>query len=87
MITLEQEFENRKAQHKFNILKIMLMDYYVTKEQTEPDIPEFMKDEYDKKRIELLAVGAIKDLACQCDSVKFNSLYERAWQKLAPVFD
>lgn len=85
---LESEFEQYKAQHKFCILKAMMMRYFETLESGQVDLPEFCKDIDAKHRYELLAMRELKHLITLGDNLeKFNSLYEKAWSELAPVLD
>lgn len=87
-MTLEKEFEEYKALHKYSILKAKMMRYFETIEQSEIDIPEFQKDEHDKNRIEFLANRELNALVLRDDNLqKFNSLYEKAWAELAPLLE
>ena len=82
MVSLEDEFEQYKAVHKLAILKVKIIDYYRTLEQTGINIPDFMRDDTPEKK----ADKDIKNLLLT-DINKFNSLYEKAWGELAPLLD
>ena len=82
MVSLEDEFEQYKALHKYSILKAMVIDYFQTLEQGEVNIPDFQRDDSPEKKAEKeLAKLAIADIN------RFNSLYEEAWCILAPILD
>ena len=74
ILSIEDEFENRKAKHKRDILKVMLMDY-------------FYSLGYSKTQLERLADIELHKMLCTSDITRFNSLYEQAWQKLVFIFD
>lgn len=82
MVTLEEEFEQFKALHKFSILKAMMIRYYETIQQGQVNLPDFMRDDTPEK----LADKDLKDLVLN-DINKFNSLYEKAYTELAPLLD
>lgn len=43
MITLEREFEEFKALHKYAILKVRIMQYYKDLEADSVNVPDFMR--------------------------------------------
>ena len=80
--TLEQEFEEFKAIHKFAILKAKMIDYYNTLEDGELNIPSFLRKDTPEKK----ADKDIRELLCLGDGgAKFNSLYEMAWDSMAEI--
>lgn len=82
MLTLEQEFEEFKALHKFSVLKGKMINYYRTIQQNEENLPNFMRDDTPEK----LADRDIRNLVLLNDGLfKFNSLYEKAWCEVAPM--
>ena len=82
MVTLEDEFEQFKAVHKLAILKAKMIDYYETLEQGKINLPDFQRDDTPE-------IKANKDVMylLLTDINKFNSLYEKAWNELAPILD
>lgn len=82
MGTLEREFEEMKALHKYSIMKAMIVNYYKTIQQNEVNLPNFMRDDTPEK----LAERDLKNLVLN-DINKFNSLYEKAYEELAPMLD
>lgn len=82
MVTLEDEFEQFKAIHKLAILKAKMIDYYETLEQGKINLPDFQRDDTPE-------IKANKDVMylLLTDINKFNSLYEKAWNELAPILD
>lgn len=81
-MTLEREFAEYKALHKYAIMKIMLMRYFQTVQQGGVNIPDFMRDDTPAR----LADREIKKLVIN-DINKFNDLYEKAYEELAPLLD
>ena len=81
-MTLEREFEEYKALHKYAIMKVMLMRYFRAIQQGGVNIPDFMREDSPER----LADREIKKLVIN-DINKFNSLYEKAYEELAPVLD
>ena len=83
-MTLEEEFEERKAIHKYAVLKAELLNYYISLNNAGATIPSFLqKQTPEDKANEYLA-----DLALKNDNFKtFNEKYELAWQKVAPFLD
>ena len=83
-LTLEEEFEQYKAVHKYSVLKAKIMDYYATLEQGQVNLPDFLRDDTPEK----LANRDLKELMSLNDGgVKFNSLYENAWNEIAEVLE
>lgn len=76
-ITLEQEFEQFKALHKYAVLKAKIMKYYSDLEVNAVDIPYFLKETPEQK--------ADKDLSYLLlfHKDKFNELYEEVWKEVA----
>ena len=81
-MNLEREFEEFKALHKYAILKAKMMDYYNTIQQGEVNLPDFMRDDTPEK----LADKELRNLVVN-DINKFNSLYEKAYEEIAPILD
>lgn len=81
-MTLEREFEEYKALHKYAIMKAMMMRYFKTLQQGEVNMPDFMRDDSPER----LADRELKKLVVN-DINKFNSLYEKAYEELAPLLD
>lgn len=82
--TLEQEFEEYKALHKYSILKARIMQYYADLEGTGVNIPDFLRDDTPEK----LADRDLQELLSTCSGIeKFNKLYEMAWQEIAESLD
>lgn len=82
MVTLEREFEEYKALHKYAVLKAKVMDYYNTLEQSQVNLPNFMRDDNAEK----LADRELRRLVLLDDNLAtFNRLYERAWEEIAEV--
>lgn len=81
-MSLEREFEEFKALHKYAILKAMMMRYFETVQQGEVNMPDFMRDDTPEK----LADKELRKLVVN-DINKFNSLYEKAYEELAPVLE
>ena len=81
-MNLEREFEEFKALHKYAILKAKMMDYYNTIQQGEVNLPDFMRDDTPEK----LADKELRNLVVT-DINKFNSLYEKAYEEIAPILD
>ena len=80
MPTLEQEFEEYKAIHKYAVLKAKLIQYYTDLNESQPlNIPTFLLAD----RIDRQADEDIKELLTLPDGIsRFNSLYERAWEEI-----
>lgn len=72
MVSLESEFESAKSEHKLNILKFMIADYYLS---AGVSIEEAL----------LLADKHIKNLLLNNDIEQFNKLYDKAYNTLAPL--
>lgn len=84
-MSLEQEFEQYKAIHKFAILKARLIQYYKDLEDGTVQIPDFMRV---GQRPEDLADRDIRNLISRSNNLnEFNILYEQAYQDLAEVLD
>lgn len=81
-MSLEREFEEYKALHKYAIMKAMMMRYFRTIQQGEVNMPDFMRDDSPER----LADKELKKLIVN-DINKFNSLYEKAYEELAPLLD
>lgn len=85
MQTLEREFEDFKALHKYAIMKVKLVRYFKDLEEGSIQLPDFLRpnDTPEKK-----ADKAIHELVTAPDGgAKFNQLYEQAYQELAEVLD
>ena len=83
--TLESEFEQFKAMHKYSILLAVAKKYYIDLQQSgRVNIPAFMQaniaEESAKKDLQRL-------LSLPDGGRKFNSLYEKAWQEVANLLD
>lgn len=80
MPTLEQEFEEQKALHKYVILKAKIVQYYKDlNEMQSPNIPTFLLTD----RIDQQADQDISEILRLPDGLyRFNSLYERAWEEI-----
>lgn len=84
-MSLEQEFEQYKAIHKFAILKARLIQYYKDLEDGTVQIPDFMRV---GQRPEDLADRDIRNLISRSNNLnEFNILYEQAYKDLAEVLD
>ena len=81
-MSLEREFEEYKALHKYAIMKAMMMRYFRTLQQGEVNMPDFMRDDSPER----LADRELKKLVVN-DINKFNSLYEKAYEAIAPLLD
>ena len=79
---LEEEFEQYKAVHKLSILKAKILNYFITIEQNEVNLPDFMRDDTPEQKTDKILKNLI-----MTDINKFNSLYEKAWSELAPILD
>lgn len=79
-LTLEQEFEQFKAIHKYAILKAKIMNYYQNIQDGQVNIPNFMRSDSPEK----LADRDLRNLILN-DTSKFNYLYELAYQELSEV--
>lgn len=78
--TLEQEFEERKAIHKYAILTAKLMKYYRDLD-TDNLIPDFMREEeYEKKARE-----DVKAIFNYDNGKLFNRFYELAWKEVKEI--
>jgi ArsR family metal-binding transcriptional regulator len=86
MITLEGEFERAKAEHKHNVLKVLIIDYlYTLYKSGKLTIPEFADAD---KYISILAERNIKDIVMLGDNMqRFNELYDMAYKVLSPLLD
>lgn len=83
MTSLEREFEEFKALHKFAILKAKITQYYRDLEDGQVLVPDFLRT---GQRPEDLAERDIKALVLKKDNLaEFNRLYEIAYQDLAEV--
>ncbi len=81
-MSLEQEFEEFKAIHKYSILKAVMMKYYSDLEEMreETNMPDFMREDTPEK----LAEKSIKTLILGEDGInRFNYFYDLAWNKVA----
>ena len=79
---LENEFEERKALHKYSVLMAKMISYYETIMANEIQIPFFMTDDTPETRAE----KAVRDVFNR-DKNEFNRLYELAWQEIAEKMD
>lgn len=75
--TLEHELTNRIEQHKENILKLKIKQYYQDLQNTGIRIPEFML-----VKPEILAEKEIEQLK-RSDRREFERLYDIAWWEYA----
>jgi hypothetical protein len=82
MGALEKEFAEYKALHKYAIMKAMLMRYFRTIQQGEVNIPDFLRDDSPERLVD----KELRNLVVN-DINKFNSLYEKAYEELAPMLD
>lgn len=83
MPTLEQEFEEYKALHKYAILKAKITQYYRDLESEQINIPDFQRI---GQRPEDLADRDLKALILRNDNLQeFNRLYELAYNDLSEV--
>ena len=83
MLTLENEFEQHKAAHKYAILKARIIQYYKDLEAGQVLVPDFQRI---GQRPEDLADRDLKELILRPDGLKkFNELYEHAYQDIAEV--
>ena len=86
MATLESEFERAKAEHKHNVLKVLIIDYlYTLYKSGKLTIPVFADAD---KYISILAERNIKDIVMLNDNMqRFNELYDMAYKVLSPLLD
>lgn len=85
MQTLEREFEDFKALHKYAIMKVKLVRYFRDLEEATAQIPNFLRP---NDTPEAKADQAIYELVNAPDGGKrFNQLYEQAYQEIAEVLD
>lgn len=78
MVTLEREFEEFKAMHKFSIVKASLISYYKTIQESGIKIPEFMQTSPEKMAdVEIAKLLDIKD-----GGRIFNRFYECCWHNV-----
>lgn len=85
MLTLEQEFEQYKAVHKYAVLKCKIIRYYKDLEADKVTVPDFQRI---GERPEDLADRDLRLMLSSPDGLKeFNRLYEMAYQDLAEVLD
>lgn len=85
MLTLEQEFEQYKAQHMYVIVRAKLLTYYKELEADKTNVPDFMRI---GQRAEDLADRDMNALLTTKDNgEKYKTLYEKAYQDLAEVLD
>lgn len=80
MRTLEQEFEEYKARHKFAILKAKIVQYLTDIEDGQVNIPHFMREDSPARQAHQLLCNLVLT-----DIGRFNSLYEKAWCEIAPL--
>lgn len=84
MITLEQEFTDCLAQHKYAVLKAKIVDYYRTLEMGKVNLPDFVRNDSP----EVLADRDLRHILCGENGLeKFNELYEAAWNSIAELLD
>ena len=77
-ISLEREFEEYKAQHKYSVLVAKMIDYYETIMADEILLPfDTPESRAEKSVMELY----------NRDKGEFNRLYEVAWQSIAEMMD
>lgn len=77
--SLEDEFEQYKALHKYAVLKAKMIMYYEVVLANSVELPPFMGGDTPEK----CADRDIKELALN-DINKFNESYEKAWCEIAP---
>ena len=85
MRTLEREFEDFKAIHKYAIMKVKLVRYFQDLEDGTIQLPNFLR-QHDTP--EAKADRAIRELVTAPDGGRrFNELYEQAYPELAEVLN
>lgn len=85
MTTLELEFEEYKAIHKYSILKARIIQYYRDIEANTVTVPDFQRR---GQTPEDLADRDLRLMLASPEGLKeFNRLYELAYQDLAGVLD
>lgn len=85
MITLEREFEEFKALHKYTMVKAKLVQFYMDLEADKPQLPDFMRI---GQRPEDLADQDLRRLITSENGLqKFNKLYDEAYETLAEILD
>ena len=71
-ISLENEFEQAKAQHKYSVLKAKMMAYYSTVDMCKINLPDFLREDNPEK----MADKELKNILCAPEGLKkFNELY------------
>lgn len=80
-LTLEKEFEEYKALHKYSVLKAKIMKYYMDLEEGQINLPDFLRETPENK-----ADRDISELL-MFHRDKFNELYERAWEEVRERLD
>ena len=82
MTTLEEEFEEFKALHKYSVLKAKIVMYYADLQDTGVNISYFLREDTPDK----LADRDLKTLlSSKRGFEEFNRLYEIAWKELAEL--
>lgn len=83
MATLEEEFEEFKALHKYSVLKAKIVMYYADLQDTGVNIPYFLREDTPEK----LAERDLKELLTKRGIKEFNRLYELAYQEVSQYLD
>lgn len=83
-MSLEMEFAEYKALHKYVILKAKITQYYKDLEDGQVNIPDFMRI---GERPEDKADRDIREMIANKDLVTFDILYQQAYEDLAEVLD
>lgn len=79
-LSLEREFEQAKALHKYSVLKAKMVAYFQTLEESQVNVPNFQR--IGQRAIDLADIE-IRHLLCRGDGgVEFNRLYELAYDEL-----
>lgn len=85
MISLEREFEEFKALHKYTMVKAKLVQFYMDLEADKPQLPDFMRI---GQRPEDLADQDLRRLITSKNGLqKFNKLYDEAYETLSEILD
>lgn len=83
-VSLEDEFEQYKACHKYSVLKAKMIDYYTTLDMGKVNLPNFLRNDSPEKR----ADEELRNIISMPDGMKrFNELYEIAWESIAELMD
>jgi len=81
-VSLEDEFSQAKAQHKYAVLKAKMIAYYQAVDEGKINLPDFLRSNSPEKR----ADNDIQNILASDDGLKkFNELYEIAWNSVADI--